>query len=48
MAGDKKGDVGFWNSHFRIGGWVGSGTIRQKCQTDGKTIALSHVLVSLG
>ncbi|TVY17266.1 Glucan 1,3-beta-glucosidase [Lachnellula arida] len=34
MAGTKKGDVGFWNTHFRVGGWVGSGDMRRRCQTD--------------
>lgn len=34
LAGKEKGDVGFWNSHFRVGGWVGAGDIRRKCQAD--------------
>src|SRR2546423_919747 len=33
MTGFSKGDVGFWNSHFRVGGWVGSGNIGTRCQT---------------
>ncbi|KAL3426659.1 hypothetical protein PVAG01_00167 [Phlyctema vagabunda] len=37
MAGEKPGDVGFWNTHYRIGGWIGSGDIRRKCQTDDTT-----------
>jgi len=31
IAGFSKGDVGFWNSHFRIGGAAGSG-VQTKCQ----------------
>ncbi|KAH6723019.1 putative exo-beta-1,3-glucanase [Leptodontidium sp. MPI-SDFR-AT-0119] len=32
MAGTSPGDVGFWNSHFRIGGAAGS-AVQTKCQT---------------
>lgn len=31
MAGPSKGDVGLWNSHFRVGGAAGSG-VETKCQ----------------
>ncbi|RDW65057.1 hypothetical protein BP6252_10708 [Coleophoma cylindrospora] len=40
MAGESKGDVGFWNSHFRVGGWVGSGNIRQKYTSNCKAAFL--------
>jgi glucan 1,3-beta-glucosidase len=31
MAGNSPGDVGFWNTHFRVGGAAGSG-VETKCQ----------------
>ncbi|KAH7355180.1 putative exo-beta-1,3-glucanase [Rhexocercosporidium sp. MPI-PUGE-AT-0058] len=31
MAGSSPGDVGFWNSHFRVGGAAGS-AVQTKCQ----------------
>lgn len=31
MAGHSQGDVGIWNSHFRVGGAAGS-AVETKCQ----------------
>ena len=47
MAGKSPGDVGFWNTHFRVGGAAGS-KVLSKCQGDPGSCMAAFVLLHLG